>query len=109
MIYRQRLTPIGWVGSLIAIALPIIAGFIAKDALWGSPYSRTDPIIPLILFAVSPAGWVMVAVGREYYDATEEAKKEKEEALRNHSAVVPLSDEFFGDPMKVRKKNQDNP
>ena len=86
VVYRQRLTPAGWIGTLLAIAMPIVASFfvyqfwnawseaqeyIARgySILADDPERRSLVSAACALFAslLSAGGLVMILVGREYF------------------------------------------
>lgn len=74
VIYRQRLTGIGWFGAIIFVTGQIVGSLAVARAVSASMSTYGDPNGPIILAlgcgAVVFSGLVMVLVGREYYPFT---------------------------------------
>lgn len=75
-IYRQRLNALGWIGALLFIGGPAVAGWQLAEVLTFAGYGEPDAT-GLFLASLAPAlGAVLLLIGREYYDATEAAAQE---------------------------------
>lgn len=72
--YRQRLTQIGYIGLVIGIGAPALAGVLMLE-FYEAMLSRNQfgqmPPSPMLVVAglmiAALLGWVMVLVGREHY------------------------------------------
>ena len=105
VIYRQRLTGAGKLGALIAIAAPIISGVLIGDFLNTAPYGRGSAVPALFFAAIAPVGWILVLIGREYYDATVEAAAEAEQAAKNAAFDTRHRVDLIKDAKQIRRDN----
>lgn len=73
MIYRQRLTGLGWIGACAAVGGPVV--FALAIAVWAEGLTnryavpRFPGLVTVLSGALAAAGWIMVLVGREYSPA----------------------------------------
>lgn len=67
VIYRQRLTPIGWAGLALAVVCPIASAAISHDWLT-SPYAAPpNAVYAAALFVGMVIAPVLILIGREYF------------------------------------------
>ncbi|WP_103171615.1 hypothetical protein [Paracoccus sp. SY] len=77
-VYRQRLSALGWFGALLFIAGPAVIGWQLTEVLTFSGYGEPEKV-GLFLASLMPAlGAVLLLIGREYYDATDQVAKEQD-------------------------------
>lgn len=66
-IYRQRLTPLGWAGLVLAIVCPIVSAAISHDWLT-SPYAAPPNVVyAAAVFVGMVLAPVLILIGREYF------------------------------------------
>lgn len=69
-VYRQRLTPLGWLGLALAIVCPIASAAISYDWLT-TPYAQPPNVVyAAALFAGMVIAPVLILIGREYFPFT---------------------------------------
>lgn len=69
-VYRQRLTPLGWAGLVLAVICPIASAMLSYDWLT-SPYGRPPNVVYVAaLFAGTVIAPVLILIGREYFPFT---------------------------------------
>lgn len=69
-VYRQRLTPLGWAGLVLAVICPIASAMLSYDWLT-SPYGRAPNVVYVAaLFAGTVIAPVLILIGREYFPFT---------------------------------------
>lgn len=83
MIYRQRLTPAGWIGAALFVVGPAAFGAMYYGFSTAPGYGQSDGILVIASALLAPIGAVMLLTGREYYDATDEAAMEVESRERD--------------------------
>jgi hypothetical protein len=76
-VYRQRLTPTGYIGAAICIVAPMALGAAFS-------VRNPEPVLLALLFAVSVIGPILVLIGREHY-----AYKATEQAVARHYDPKP--------------------
>ena len=74
MIYRQRLTPGGWIGAILFILGPAVAGYMLAQPILSEMF--------ILAALATPVGAILLLIGREYYDASDEVARESH-ARRN--------------------------
>lgn len=69
-VYRQRLTPLGWLGLALAIVCPLASAAISYDWIT-SPYAQPPNVVYVAaLFAGTVIAPVLILIGREYFPFT---------------------------------------
>ena len=76
MLYRQRLTNVGFIGAILAIGSPLALGLFFSAyladvdlalAAAGGEIPSFPPLLAAACFSLATIGWVMLLMGREYY------------------------------------------
>lgn len=69
-VYRQRLTPLGWLGLALAIVCPLASAAISYDWIT-SPYAQPPNVVYVAaLFVGMVVAPVLILIGREYFPFT---------------------------------------
>ena len=69
-VYRQRLTPLGWLGLALAIVCPIASAAISYDWIT-SPYAQPPNVVYVAaLFVGMVIAPALILIGREYFPFT---------------------------------------
>lgn len=70
-VYRQRLTPMGWAGLLLALICPAASAAMGYSFLTAGPYaSPPNAALVIACFVGSVLAPVLILIGREYFPFT---------------------------------------